>query len=62
MWWILAKYSIYWSTVHSSGILTKRRILRFIFNPYAYLNSGFVVRSLKGKFYHGSLIFQNFFI
>lgn len=57
MWWILVKYFIYWSIVYFLGILIKRRILRFIFNFYVYLNSGFVVRFFKGKFYYGSLIF-----
>lgn len=55
-WWLSAKYSIYWSTAHSLGILTKRGILSFIFNPYAYLNSRFTVQSLKGKLYHRNLI------
>lgn len=37
--------------MHSSGIPTKRCIVVFILNPYAFLNGGFVVQSLKGKLY-----------
>lgn len=52
---MLAKYSVYWNTVQSTGIPTKRCMLLFIFNP-SYLNSGLVVLSLRGQFYHRSLI------